>query len=1392
MSKGERWGGVSLEMRALNGEILWQGQSDENGLAHAPGLASLPQANLTARDIFVVAHAQGQMALWNLAWNSGFEPWRFNMNYAHLGQSPPQSHWLLSALPLYRPGDTAKLKIIARENDGGDLVDLGEQTFDIKISDGRGQTVITDTVTTNSLGTATYELPIETNGALGQWDVSLGPGPSSMNYIGSFRVLTYRAPAFDITINNLPHEAIVGEKVDIQAQALYHFGTAVKGQPFKYDVTSQRTYINLGALGQYNLTSNFTPNDDYGDFDEGYHEPFRAISSGVGQLSANGEMQVALDLTPPLGFRPSPRKYTTSITVEDVDRRTVSKTVDFVVHPASLYVGILSENYLAQKNEPLTVKLVAADLNGQLVAGQKITVDLYRRTWQSVRRKSPSAIYEYVSRARDHKVSTFEGVTGALPLEMSFIPEQAGYYVAVAEIKDSSGRLNQASVDFYALGDDVVGWRMANNNQVTMVSDKQQYAPGDMAQIMVQSPFDKGEGLLTVERDGVRSSHVFAIENNTPAFDIPIGEEDAPNIFVSVLLTQGRRGETISEGGLDLGKPQVKMGYMELLVPTHKNRLSVLVQPSHKEVGPGDEIDITVEVKDYQGQAASLAEVALIVAEAQVMQVAGDSTYYPEQVYHRNLPLMVHTTDNVLSLIGRRDWTLKGGNPGGGGGDFFGETGANTIRQKFESLAFFAPQVLLDENGQAKVTVTMPENLTTFKIYAVATGKGRLTGTGTETVLVTRDILVRGALPPYAGVGDEFYAATVVTNRQETPATVTVALSGTGFTLLQDQSTQTVTVGGQESLEVSFKVKALSADRGKFIFMVTGGGKIDGAEFTIPISPPNELTTQAVYERLKPGTFETSLKVSEGFDPSRGGLEIQLSPTLVGVLSEPLAFLAAYPHSCLEQLTSRAYGRLVWLNLKDRFVQTEEAEAEARAQIQTHLNLLAQWSMGGGFNLWPNSHNWGTRSVYLTAFVLDFMLAALEADFVLPHENMLPETVAFLKSALENDDHLSWPQWFSTAAKNESRSYALFMLAKAGENVAALTEKQFQQRNDLSLAELIHLVRTIGYSASDKATNEQINQLLPLFYKHLSVTVGLVAFDESAADAPEIWSSPIRTSAMALMAILEVAPHHDLLPHMVRYLVGVTRDGHFSTTQNNIFAIKALAQYVKVAEPNNLNLTVTAAWQDKPLGHGQFTSFTDLPINGNLAAEELVAGPSTITYELEGEGAAWATMRLKTAPLSPDLTAANLGGFMLSRSFEVLAPSPGPQGAQSFKRGEIVKITVTMMVPKPRHGVVLLDRVPAGFEPINFNLNDADQSLLALSGGTSGWPLESRWYNHQEIWPDKVAVYGDYLPQGVYTFSYLARAVTVGTYLTPGPSATEMYNPETQGRGAGHQLVVAP
>jgi hypothetical protein len=108
---------------------------------------------------------------------------------------------------------------------------------------------------------------------------------------------------------------------------------------------------------------------------------------------------------------------------------------------------------------------------------------------------------------------------------------------------------------------------------------------------------------------------------------------------------------------------------------------------------------------------------------------------------------------------------------------------------------------------------------------------------------------------------------------------------------------------------------------------------------------------------------------------------------------------------------------------------------------------------------------------------------------------------------------------------------------------------------------------------------------------------------------------------------------------------------------------------------------------------------------------------------------------------------------------------------------------------------VIDDPLPAGLEAVDQSLetspqgvdpNQYDYETLWEQGW--GW-----WYfDHIELRDERVVLSADFLPPGTYTYTYLARAGTPGTFRVIPPTAQEFYFPEVYGRGEGSLFSVFP
>src|SRR4029079_15515607 len=91
--------------------------------------------------------------------------------------------------------------------------------------------------------------------------------------------------------------------------------------------------------------------------------------------------------------------------------------------------------------------------------------------------------------------------------------------------------------------------------------------------------------------------------------------------------------------------------------------------------------------------------------------------------------------------------------------------GADVLRSRFQTTAFFLGSVVTDAEGNAVAAAKLPDHLTTFRVMAVAVTAGDRYGKGESPLLVTRPLLARAALPRFVPPGDKLLAGVVVNHR---------------------------------------------------------------------------------------------------------------------------------------------------------------------------------------------------------------------------------------------------------------------------------------------------------------------------------------------------------------------------------------------------------------------------------------------------------------------------------------------------------------------------------------------------------------------------------------------------------------------------------------------------
>src|SRR5262249_6108414 len=151
-------------------------------------------------------------------------------------------------------------------------------------------------------------------------------------------------------------------------------------------------------------------------------------------------------------------------------------------------------------------------------------------------------------------------------------------------------------------------------------------------------------------------------------------------------------------------------------------------------------------------------------------------------------------------------------------------------------------------------------------------------------------------------------------------------------------------------------------------------------------------------------------------------------------------------------------------------------------------------------------------------------------------------------------------------------------------------------------------------------------------------------------------------------------------------------------------------------------------------------------------------------------------------------------GFTVQRVYEAIDKADDvrrdAEGTWHIKAGARVRVRLSMVAPSRRYHVALVDPIPAGLEAMNPELAVTGSIPQDPKDATTGWWWRRVWYEHQNMRDERVEAFASLLWDGVYNYSYVARATTPGMFIVPPSKAEEMYHPETFGRSSTDRVVV--
>jgi len=1388
--------GARVALRSLDNVVLWQGTTNASGFAIAPALPLRVEDQYWKLSYVATAERDGDVAYLTSRWHDGLEPWYWGIDYDSSEAKPILRGSVFPDRGVYKPGEEVRLKAILRSDTNLGMKLLPPTTVaEVTVIDTQATEIDKRKLTLGEWGGADWTLKLPEDGPLGSYAVTLTVEGQNRTIDGQFLVAAYRRPDFRVDANLAAESPLAGSTLKGLVDGRYLFGAPMAKRPVSWTLARQPLYEVPKRIAEAFPAERWAFLDLEAD-EQGAELPRAAaerVDGKTAELDAQGRLTLDLPTDPGLG---RPYLYTLEGEVTDVSRQALAGRASFRVDPAPFYVGLRQPPFFAQAGGSLDTELIAAGLDGTLQAGVAVSVQLVQVQWTSVRRAEGQGFYTWESQRKEVPAGEWSVTTAAAPAPLSVPLEKGGFYVLRAKASAEGGRSTTSAVSFYVLGAGYTAWARYDHNRIDLVPEKKTWRPGDTARVLVKSPWEKATALVTTEREGVRAYQVFELGSTQQTVSVPILERDIPNVYVSVLLIKGRSAPFSAEDTSDPGKPAFRVGYAELKVEDASKRLGVTVSSDRDEYRPGAGARIEVRVADARQQPVS-AEVTLWAVDYGVLSLTGYRTPDVRGSVWADKALQVLTQDSRQNVISRRALADSKGEAEGGGGGL--EFGPGALRRDFRPLAFWLGSVVTDAEGRATREVKLPDSLTTYRIMAVAGDKASRFGSAEREIRTSKPLLLRPTLTRFLTPGDRALLGAVVVNQlaQGGAAIVTLRSLDPAVVELTQDPRLTLELPARGQAEARFAVRAKAPGLARVQMSVTLRGETDAFEETLPVRVAEPAIAVAAYGQTQTRARE-ALELPRDARPEAGGLTLELGSSALVGLGEGARYLVEYPYGCAEQRASATLALATAAELGAVFrlegLDGEKLDAAAQAAVEE----LASFQCGdGSFAFWKGACQ--SPSPYVSAYVLRVLAAARSAGQEVP-----PEVLERGYDALEASLLVSQPADAGPRlAQHASQALAASVLAEAGRNVDSALTRLHAEADRLPVFALAHLLEAVQARGEQGPRREDLQRRL----RNAILPEGSAA-RASESDDPALawlWSSSVRSSALALRALVRASAAPELQPRLVRGLLDARRKGRFGNTQENAAALEALSVYYRAHEAETPDFTALVSLGAQTIARAEFRGRSAEASASQLSLPELRRSGAgerlPLEFAVEGTGTLHYGARLRYVPSAVDVPPAE-SGFALERSYALAREDGSAAGGGpvlAFAAGDLVRVTLRLRLPKERRFVALRDPLPAGFEPVEAWFNTtAAQLAREVEAGAQGEPADwlTRYrrggFDHVERRDDQVLAFATRLGEGEHVFSYLVRATSAGSFRAAAAGVEEMYAPEVFGRTRPAAVEVRP
>lgn len=1367
--------GLSISFRDHNGNSLGTAVTDAQGL----GELDVNPIDDNAFPLIAVAGQPGDpdFSLAMSDWQQNVAPWSFGLPTSDGREQP--FLYLYTDRPIYQPGQAVHFRAMVRQNNNGRYTDLDTNQITVRlIGDYAVETGLTpqlglQTLQLDSYGSTFGSFQIPQDAPPGYYELLVDEVKGESVY---FQVAQYHKPEFDVQVS-FPEPAIKSGK-DLQAtiKAAYYFGAPAGSLDVQWTLYAEHLPFSLPndyQVGKVDLSwaeSSFSYIPEYPSLG-------KYLINGEAKTGPDGTLKVSIPWAQVASLTDFQQTQTLTIeaTAMDESGLPVSGRGQLLVHPADYYIGVRPGAWMVPSGTEVGFDIQTTDWDGGISGEHSLTASFSKVTWTKAGYLNINGVAPLLMQTTQTGTVDYQTDTGGRA-RLAFIPPDPGIYML-----ETSGDGAITQVLLWVGGKGSAAWPELPDQHIRLAADAAQYKPGQTAHIFIPNPFgDHTLALITVERSKVMRSQVIYLTQASEDLPISLSEEDAPNVYVSVTLI----GRT-SDGSLDF-----RIGYQELQVDASQQQLQVNLAAQPEVTGPGGEVKFTVQVKDAQGKPVQ-GEFSLALVDKAVLALADPNSPDIFKAFYGRQPLGVANSLD-LAIYGQRLLPVSAGGLGGGGGG----AASPSLRQNFQDTAYWNGSIITDANGMAEVSLTLPDNLTTW----VADLRGLTTdtrvGSATHELLTTKDLLIRPETPSFFVEGDHVQLAALINNNTSQDLTVDVSLQANGITLDDPgQSAQQAGVPANGRQKVTWWGTVQNVADVDLIFNASSGDLKDAStppQGKLPVLHYSATQTFATAGVLaEGGTRQELIGLPRSFVPTGGELRVELAPSLAAAILSGLDAQESFPSDFNEELLSRllpnleTYQALQKLNLNSPALKARLTEALADSLVR----LLAHQNQDGGWGWAAGSDS----EAYITAYVLYGLAQVAQAGISVDPTAITNAQTYLAKKLSEPVDPTTTQPW-----QLDELAFMQFAMQQSGRNDINQTDL-YNFRDKLDPWSKAFLALTLNaITPGDERMPTLVSDL-----EGSAVRSATGVHWENANPGGDGLNTPDFATAVVIEALARLDPASTLLPDAVRYLAINRRpNGAWSSSYETAWVLMALTDVMQRTGDLQASYAFSASLNGTELLKGKAGGPNSLnPVSAAVTLDKLNTDRSNTLNIVRDAGSGRLYYRVFLQVDQPVESAQQVShGLSVSRSFVLSGQDcrkvscPPINGVKIGDLAQPVFVHLTLTLPTDMQYLVVDDFIPAGASVVDSSLKTTQRGQPVEYnpddpfGAGWGW-----WYfGSPKIYSNHVSWSARSVPAGTYELTYQILPAQAGEFRVIPAHAYEYYFPEVEGSSAGSVFSMAP